>query len=155
MKNIIKLLLLFTMINVQCAFAAQEFIPPGSVSVDPCQTIVHNYTPINIATTAPQIIIPLVSAKKTYICSIYLKIASTMNIAMVEGTLISTNCDTATAGLSGGTTAATGWQFSSNQDLRQGDGSFAVAATAMVAHDVCLLMSGSGQVSGNVVWVQK
>jgi hypothetical protein len=71
----------------------------------------------------------------------------------VEGT--GTTCATGTAGMAGGTTATTGWNLAANGGFVKGVGGFWVFKTATATDDVCLLLSGTGQTSGSVQWVQQ
>jgi hypothetical protein len=107
-------------------------------------------TPINV--TANMQIISGVSGKQTYVCSINLISSAADNVALVEGT--GTTCGTGTAGVAGGATAAAGWNFAANGGLALGNGLGIVARTATAADNVCLLVSGSAQVSGTIVWAQ-
>jgi len=107
-------------------------------------------TPINI--TASTQIITGVSSKQVYVCSLNLVAGIGDNVALVEG--MGTTCGTSTAGIAGGATAATGWNFAANGGLALGNGLGIIARTATAADNVCLLVSGSGQVSGNIVWAQ-
>jgi hypothetical protein len=107
-------------------------------------------TPVNIAGSTQ--IITGTSSKQTYICSIALIAGAADNVALVEGT--GAICGTNTAGMAGGATAATGWNLANNGGLTLGNGAGIVARTATAADNVCLLVSGSGQVSGNIVWAQ-
>ncbi len=75
------------------------------------------------------------------------------NVAIVEGT--GTTCGTATAGMSGGATAATGWVLAANESVHIGSSTGSVMATATAGDDVCILVSGSTQVSGTLTYVQK
>lgn len=116
--------------------------------------VCDNWTPFSLASTTSLKLVSKVSAKQVYICSINIVSASANNVALIEGTKTTTDCDTSTAGMAGGTTAATGWNFAANSGLTQGTGIGVVAATATANHDVCLLASGSGQVSGVISWTQ-
>lgn len=116
--------------------------------------VCDNWKPFSLASTTALKIISLASAKQIYICSINIVSAAANNVALIEGTKTTNDCDTATAGMAGGTTAATGWNFAANGGLTQGSGVGAIMRTATAAHDVCLLASGSGQVSGVVSWTQ-
>ena len=107
-------------------------------------------TPINV--TANTQIISGASGKQTYICSINLISSAADNVALVEGT--GSTCGTSTAGMAGGSTAATGWNFAANGGLTLGSGIGIVARTATAADNVCLLVSDGGQVSGAIVWAQ-
>lgn len=119
----------------------------------PCQTVAATFTPINISASGSAKIITGTAAKKTYICHIHVVTNAANNVALVEGT--GSNCGTSTAGMAGGTTAATGWNFSANGGISIGNSDRAVAQTATAADDVCLNPSAATQLSGVVVWVQQ
>lgn len=113
-------------------------------------TVCDNWTAINqIAGTQ---LITGVTAKKTYICSINLVTATAQNIALVGGT--GTTCATTPHAIAGGTTAATGWNLAANGGLTQGTGVGVIMQAATAADNVCLLQSGTGQVSGTISWTQ-
>ena len=116
---------------------------------DPCELNSAVYVLIN--QTAGTKLVTGTSSKKIYICAIQLITATAQNIALVEGT--GTVCATGPAGVMGGSTAATGWNFAANGGLAMGNGASSIAAEATNADDLCLLQSGSGQVSGNVKYV--
>ena len=107
-------------------------------------------TPISI-TTGTQIIAGA-SSKQTYVCSINLVAGAADNVALVEGT--GSVCASSTAGMAGGTTAVTGWNLAANGGMTLGNGAGIVAKTATAADNVCLLVSGSAQLSGTIVWAQ-
>jgi hypothetical protein len=107
-------------------------------------------TPIN--TTANTQIVPGASGKQTYICHLNLIVGAADNVALVEGT--GTTCGTGTAGIAGGISAGTGWNFAANGGLTMGAGNGSIARTATAADNVCLLVSSGAQVSGNIVWTQ-
>ena len=125
----------------------------GSVVVaDPCQQ--QTRSTANISLTASGQIITGTSGKKTYICSLDVVTATAQNIALVEGT--GTTCGTSTAGMAGGATAATGWNFSANGGIVKGDGrAWVFEASNATADNVCLLLSSTGQTSGSVQYVQQ
>jgi hypothetical protein len=116
--------------------------------------VCDNWAPFSLASTTSLKIITKSGGKNIYICSINIVTATANNVALIAGTKTSTDCDTSTAGLAGGTTAATGWNFAANGGLTQGTGIGVIAATASTGLDVCLLASGSGQVSGVISWTQ-
>lgn len=122
---------------------------------DPCTWALKSYAPISVTGSAQ--IVTGTSAKKTYICSYHLVTATAQNIALVEGT--GTVCATNIYGLSGGTTAATGWNFAANSGIARGDGNATVvygsADANATAANICLLLSGSGQTSGTIAYVQQ
>jgi hypothetical protein len=116
--------------------------------------VCDNWTPISFSSTSAQKIITKASAKNIYICSINLVVAAATNVALLAGTQTTNQCDTSTAGLSGGTTTATGWNLAANGGLAYGNGMGVIMATASTGLDVCLLASAANQVSGAVSWTQ-
>jgi hypothetical protein len=125
-----------------------------SSSADPCSSATKLGASINL--TASGQVITGAASKKTYICSIDIVSATAQNIALVEGT--GSTCATNIFGLAGGTTAATGWNLSANGGLTKGAGSGTVyspsADTNGTAANVCLLLSSTGQTSGQITYVQ-
>jgi hypothetical protein len=122
--------------------------------IDPCQRGAKTF--IAISLTATTKLVSGVSAKKIYVCSINLIAAAATNVALVEGTKVTTECDTSTAGikgLSGGATAATGWNFAANGGIAFGSGGFSVGAEATNADDLCVLVSAANQISGGLSYV--
>jgi len=107
-------------------------------------------TPFNIDQTSGEQLITGVSGRRVYICSLNLVTATAQNVALVAGT--GTVCATSTVpfpGTSGGSTAATGWNFAANSGIVLGSGSVGhVGKSTVNADNVCLLQSGSGQISG-------
>ena len=124
----------------------------GQASGDPCTVVAHQFTPINITALGSTQVIAGTAAKKTYICFITREAQTVDDVALIEGT--GTNCGTGTAGMEGGTTAASGFALP-NGNLVQGTGANAVFATATVADNICLITSSTAQLSGNIVWVQQ
>lgn len=121
-------------------------------ATDPCQINTKSYA--NINGTAGATIVTGVSAKKIYICSLVLVTATAQNINLVSGT--GTVCATSTAailGVSGGTTAATGWNLAANGGLTLGSGGFAVGSTNVNADNLCMLTSSTGQITGGISYV--
>ena len=116
--------------------------------------VCDNWAPFSLASTTALKVIANTSGKKTYICSLNIVSAAANNVALIAGTKTTNDCDTSTAGLAGGTTAATGWNFAANGGLTQGTGIGVVTATASNSLDVCLLASGSGQLSGVMSYTQ-
>jgi hypothetical protein len=122
---------------------------------DPCTF--QAKTSKSISLTGSGIIAPLSGSTKIYICAIHLVTATAQNIALVEGT--GALCVTNIYGLAGGTTAATGWNFAANSGISLGNGSATeispIADTNSAGAEVCLLLSGSGQTSGAISYVQQ
>jgi hypothetical protein len=119
------------------------------VILDPCRTQANIFKPIS--QTASAQLVTGTSAKKIYICSINLVTAAANNVAMVEGT--GTVCATGIAGMAGGSTAATGWNFAANGGLPQGNGMGSIMAEATNADNLCLLQSAAVQLSGVIGYV--
>ena len=92
------------------------------------------------------------ASKQTYICSIVIFSATAQSVNLVEGT--GTTCATGIAGLTGGTTASTGMSLAANGSLSRGTGAGLTTFTAAAASNVCLLQSGTGQVSGVIIYTQ-
>lgn len=94
-----------------------------------------------------------VSNQKVRICAINIgPAAAAVNVALVEGTTVTNPCDTSTAGMAGGATAALGWQLAANGGLTYGNGNGIVAQAATNADNVCLFFSGAVQVSGVITY---
>lgn len=127
----------------------------GGVAVvpDPCQTATKVYTPVNVV-TATNVIVTAVSAKKKYICGIFLYPAGTVNIAVYQATT-ATSCATAAADIFGGHTTGTGFLATATAGFVVGNGASAFAATNTVNTDICVTTSASVQVSGVVVTVDQ
>jgi hypothetical protein len=121
--------------------------------LDACQTVAPTFTPINIASATTTRIIAPTSAKKTYICALSLFSAGTNNVGIVEGT--GGTCGTGTAGIYGGTTAATGLNLIAQTGMAWGDGAASIMSTAGTNVDLCLITSAAPQLSGHVKWVAR
>lgn len=128
--------------------AAASYPPKNG---DPCTLNMRVSVPINL--TAGGKLISGKTGANTYICSLHLVSALAQNIALVEGT--GTVCATGVAGMEGGSTAATGWNLAANQAVTLGMGSHWIVNTATATDDVCLLLSGAGQTSGSIQYVQQ
>jgi hypothetical protein len=127
-------------------------IAGSTVVADPCQVNARSVALINL--TASGQIITGISAKQTYICFLQFALSATAdNVALVEGTV--TTCGTGTAGMAGGTTAATGWNLLANGSVTAGAMQNWSFKTATLADNVCLLASSAAQISGTVQYVQQ
>lgn len=98
-------------------------------------------------------IITGVSSKKTYICAISYRVASAVNVSVIEGT--GSNCGTGSAAMDGSTTAANGKAEAANGGEAAGNGSGDLMHTATNADDVCILQSGTALIAGRVSYVQQ
>ena len=97
--------------------------------------------------TASATVITGSSSNRIYICAVVLVSAAAQNISIVEGT--GTNCATGIAAVIGGTTAsiavAQEGGFSSIAP-------FAWINTATAANNLCVLQSGTGNISGVITY---
>jgi hypothetical protein len=103
---------------------------------------------VNISTATTTLLITGVSGRQARICSINLVNAAADNVAIIEGT--GATCGTGSAGMAGGTTAASGWNFAANGGLTQGTGIGEVMTTATTGDSVCLVTSAATQLSGHI-----
>lgn len=124
-----------------------------SRTLDPCSGTAKTFVPISISSaTTTEITAALAGASNYYyVCSINLVTAAANNVALVDDD--SDGCGSVTAGMAGGTTAATGWNFAANGGIALGDGSSSVAKTNGTNRVVCLVTSAATQLSGTLVVV--
>lgn len=119
--------------------------------VDPCQREAKTYFVVNVASAATTEIANQVSGEFFYICSINLVASAADNVVIVEDDTDA--CASPTAGLNGGTTAATGWNFAANSGIVIGNGSSTVMKTATANRYFCFITSSSAQLSGTIAYV--
>ena len=94
------------------------------------------------------------SAKKTYICYLFVTSAAADNVGIVEGT--GGTCGTGTAGVIGGATSANGPNFAANGGVSlTAGGKTAVAVTAGTNVDLCLITSAATPLAGVIKWAQQ
>jgi hypothetical protein len=131
---------------------------PSAIAGCAGQTAANTFVkPINNAGAATNLLlVSKVAAQNVYICAVDITVGAAVNVALVEGTLTTNPCDTATAGMAGGATAATGWnlQAGGGSGLTKGSGMGIIHKTATVNHDVCLFFSAATQVSGAITLAQ-
>ncbi len=124
----------------------------ATAAADPCQSIVAAYTPISMTSATTLRIVAPTSAKRTYVCYLFMLSAIANNVAIVEGT--GGTCGSSTAGIVGGTTAANGINLAANSGaVFQAGGNVAIA-TAGTNVDLCLITSAAGPLAGHIKWVQ-
>ena len=148
-------LLRAALVELTPEFAAAE--PQGQFStgqgivIDPCKA--HTKLYASISQTANTQLVTGTASKKIYVCSIHLVAAAATNVAVVEGT--GTVCGTGATGVSGfgGATAATGWNFAANGGIALGNGESSLGAEGTGGDNLCIFISGSGQVSGGISYV--
>lgn len=108
------------------------------------------YKVINISTATTTLLISGVAGRKIRIGAIHFIAAGADNVALIEGTTTTTPCDTGTAGVAGGTTAATGYNLVANQGYTFGSGLGTVIQTATAADNLCVVTSAAVQLSGGI-----
>lgn len=106
---------------------------------------------VQISQTTGTQLITGTASERIYICSLQLMTATAQNIALVDGT--GSVCATSPTGLLGGSTAATGWNFAANGGIVLPTTRDSWAKTSSDSDNVCLLQSGSGQISGSLTYI--
>jgi hypothetical protein len=143
--------------NGQAAMSASSpvVLANNQTAADPCMFAAKTNVPISMTGTTTIKLVSLASSQKIYICSLHL-IASAATIwSIADGTKASTECDTAAEAVIGATTATHGLSLAANGGETQGSGAGTIALTNTAAHDLCLFQSGSGDLSGNITYVQR
>lgn len=102
--------------------------------------------PINVSTATTTLMVTGVSGRQVRICSFHMVTAAANNVAWLEGT--GATCGTGTAGMAGGTSAASGYNFAANGGIALGSGLGEVLTTATTGDSVCLITSAGTQLSG-------
>lgn len=116
---------------------------------DPCASGTKVF--VTISQTASTQLFAGTASNRTHVCAFSIVTSTAQNVALVNGT--GTVCATGIAGMMGGSTAATGWNFAANGGIVVGGAGSAVAKSTADAANVCLLQSGAGQVSGVIAYV--
>lgn len=127
--------------------AATSYNPKSG---DPCAINLRVSVPITL--TASGQLVTGSAGKQTYVCGVFIVNAAAQNIALVEGT--GAVCATNTVGMAGGNTAATGWNLGVNQTMGFFNPGTWSVVTATTGDNICLLLSGTTQVSGFLQYVQ-
>lgn len=120
--------------------------------LDPCGRNTKSY--VGITQTGNTQLVTGVASTRIYVCSFNVVTATTQNISLVAGT--GTACATTTVGvpgITGGATAATGWNMTATGGIVLGNGAAAIGQTTVNADNLCLFQSGAGQVSGGLTYV--
>jgi hypothetical protein len=119
--------------------------------LDPCSAVAKSYYVVNTTSAATFEIANAVASEFWYICSVNVVVGA------AQGLLIASDdtdgCGSITAGLNGGTTAATGFQFAANGGEAAIGGNAAVMKSATANHYLCLLTSTTAQTSGTIAYV--
>jgi hypothetical protein len=121
-------------------------------ALDPCRTNVALIKPITIPTATTTNILTGTSAKKIYVCYLYLQTGLANNVAVISGTTGAT-CGANTAALVGGITAATGLINAANSGQAFGNGGYAIAQVATNNDDICIITSAAGPLAGVIKYV--
>lgn len=120
-------------------------------SIDPCSSGAKSYFTVNIATATTVEIANSVASQYFYICSINLVTAASNNVVIAEDD--TDGCGSISAGVTGGTTAATGWNFAANGGITIGNGMGSVGKTTTAARYFCILTSAATQLSGVISYI--
>lgn len=123
-----------------------------AVIAEPCQVAAKNYTSINLTSTAALVIATGTTGKLAYVCDFLIQPSVAANIGLIEGTGGTCSGGT-TAGVVGGTTAATGLNLAANGGLAQGNGGAAIWATHNLGNNLCIVSSTTSQISGHLAYV--
>lgn len=106
------------------------------------------YKAVNISTATTTLLITGVSGRQVHISAIHLIAGAADNVALIEGT--GATCGTSTAGMAGGTTAASGYNLSANGGIAYGNGLGTVIQTVTTGDSVCAVTSAAVQLSGGI-----
>lgn len=120
-------------------------------ATDPCAGTVKTPKPFSISSATTTVMVAASASNKLYICSFDIVVGAANNVALVEDATGS--CASPDAGMAGGVTAATGWNFAANGGLVKGNGNGTVYQTASTNVNVCLMTSGTAQTSGAMTYV--
>lgn len=119
---------------------------------DPCQANTPTIKPISITTATTTNIVTGTSAKKLYVCYLFLKTTAANNVAVISGTTGAT-CGANTAALVGGTTAANGLNDAANDGQAFGNGVSSVMQVLTNNDDICIITSASTPLAGVIKYV--
>lgn len=116
---------------------------------DPCNGP-KTHIAINISTATTTELTGALSGASTYyyVCSIDIVTAGANNVALVDDD--TDGCGSPTAGLAGGTTAASGWNFAANGGIAKGNGTGTVYKAVTANSVLCLVTSAATQLSGSI-----
>lgn len=123
-----------------------------SSSTDPCgsSTTTKVSIPISISTATTTEIIDASASNKAYICSIVLYTDAANDVGIVEDA--NNTCASPDAGIFGGTSAATGFNFAANQGFVAAGGNGTVTKTQSTNVNVCIITSAATQLNGAITY---
>jgi hypothetical protein len=119
--------------------------------LDPCSGVAKTYIPINISSaTTTELTAALAGASNHYyICALSLITDAANDVALTDDD--TDNCASVTAGIAGGTTAASGWNFGAAGGLTIGSGNGSIMRTNGTNRVLCMVTSAATQLSGHIV----
>lgn len=121
-------------------------------TIDPCSYLSKSYQPINISTATTTVLVAASASNKLYVCDIDVgPTSAAQNFALVEDATAA--CASPDAGISGGTTAGSGWNVGANGGKVVGNGAATVMKTASTNVNVCAITSAAAQISGGMTYV--
>lgn len=106
--------------------------------------------PISITSATTTLLVTGVSGRHVRITHLDLLTAIANNVALISGT--GATCGTGTAGITGGTTAANGYNFAANGGIAMGSGLGIVAMTQATGDSVCVVTSAAGPLAGSITY---
>lgn len=117
---------------------------------DPCAVSVKTHITINISTATTTELTPSLAGASTkwYVCALNIVTAAANNVALVDDD--TDGCGSPTAGLAGGVTAASGWNFAANGGIVAGNGGNTVFKSVTSNSVLCLMTSAATQLSGSI-----
>ncbi len=127
-------------------------ITTATGAADPCQANTATIKSFSITTNTTTNIVTGTSAKKLYVCYLYMQSAAANNVAVISGTTGAT-CGANTAALVGGTTAANGLNNAANGGQAMGTGGFSVLQVQTNNDDICIITSAATPLAGVIKYV--
>lgn len=120
-------------------------------TIDPCSYLAKSYYIVNTSSAATFEIANASGSNHWYVCSVNIVVGAAQGVAIAHDD--TDGCGSITAGMNGGTTAATGWQFAANGGIALGNGDASVLKSATGGHYFCMLTSTTAQTSGVISYV--
>lgn len=106
---------------------------------------------LNISTATTTLAVTGVSGRHIRVCAIGLVVAAADNVQFISGT--GATCGTGTTGIgSGGTSAASGYNFAANGGIAYGNGIGTLFKTTSTGDSICVVTSAATQLSGQITY---
>jgi hypothetical protein len=112
--------------------------------------VCDSYANVTVSTATTTLLVTGVSGRHVRICGLSLVTTAANNVALISGT--GATCGTGTTGMTGGTTAATGYNFTANSGISQGNGLGTINKTNATGDSVCIVTSAATQLSGRLAY---